>query len=201
MLSAPWEVLPIVAVALGAVVVLGSRLLRQSTSSRGALGRKRTVESNRAARDSIATGQSPGTIGSREPVALPIRRLAYSLEDILPVETSESGRELAFLYVRDGPQAGHPVLLGPRVTRIGRDRRWADHVVDDDTVSAIHLSIRYKNGAFVLTDLDSENGTIVNGKRVFRHQLARRDEIVIGRTTFIFMRLPAPDIGGEQLNR
>jgi pSer/pThr/pTyr-binding forkhead associated (FHA) protein len=128
---------------------------------------------------------------------MPIRHLSQSVGEITSVETRATAQDLAFLYTQNGSQAGLPVALTSRVTRVGRDRRWADYVVDDDAVSAIHLSIRHKNGVYVLTDLDSENGTTVNGTRVFRHELARRDVIVIGRTVFVFMQFPVATTGSD----
>ena len=37
-------------------------------------------------------------------------------------------------------------------------------VLDDGTVSAKHASLKHKDGKFLLTDLDSTNGTFVNDK-------------------------------------
>jgi pSer/pThr/pTyr-binding forkhead associated (FHA) protein len=196
--GATWYlILGAIAGALTVVTVLGTRAIHRRRSPHGASSAQQALIVSRAVLDSRVVRRPSGTVGSQRPVS-PIRRLSPRIVEITSVTPRETDQDLAFLYTQDGPQAGEPVSLSARVTRIGRDRRWADHVVDDDTVSSIHLSIRYKNGVFVLTDLDSENGTTVNGKRVFRHALAPRDAIVIGRTTFVFMQLPAPAVGSDR---
>jgi pSer/pThr/pTyr-binding forkhead associated (FHA) protein len=194
---ATWELILASVSALAVATALGAWAIRRWRSSRRASSAQHALIVSRVQLDSGIVSRSPGTIGSQRP-ATPIRKLSPSVGEISSATTRETGEGLAFLYTCDGPQTGEPIPLNSRVTRIGRDRRWADYVVDDNTVSAIHLSIRHKNGAFVLTDLDSENGTMVNGMRVLQHELARRDVIVIGRTTLMFMQLPAPAPGSDQ---
>jgi hypothetical protein len=97
----------------------------------------------------------------------------------------------AWLETVEGPRVIGPVPLGPRVLRIGRDpsRRESDDwvVLRDETVSADHASVRRDDGHFYLRDLDSKNGTFVNGQRLDgRHELQSGDKIHIGRTTFVF---------------
>jgi len=88
--------------------------------------------------------------------------------------------------------------LSRDVTRIGRDGYVNDHVIDDNAVSDIHLSIRFLNGVFVLTDMDSENGTKINGKPVDSQQLAANDVILIGRTQLSFIQVPIDDNARSQ---
>jgi len=97
-----------------------------------------------------------------------------------------------FLAFVSGQYSGTILPLKPDLTRIGRDGRINDHVIDDPTVSDVHLSIRFRNGVFILTDMDSENGTKVNGQPVDQVQLAANDEILIGRTRFVLMQVPIP---------
>lgn len=67
-------------------------------------------------------------------------------------------------------------------------------VLSDDPVSAEHCRIERDGSAFRLVDLDSTNGTWVNGNRVDNVILRRGDQIRVGRTTFVF-----EDEGGPPL--
>jgi sigma-B regulation protein RsbU (phosphoserine phosphatase) len=60
------------------------------------------------------------------------------------------------------------------LTLIGRDPA-CDIVVDSPVVSARHFVILHRNGSYSLEDLDSMNGTFVNG-----HRLARRTRLYSG---------------------
>jgi two-component system, NtrC family, sensor kinase len=101
----------------------------------------------------------------------------------------------AFLAIVSGPYSGTILALSSDVTRIGRDGYFNDHVIDDNAVSDLHLSIRFLDGVFVLTDMDSENGTKINGQSVDRQQLAPNDVIQIGRTQLSFIQMPSADEG------
>ncbi len=63
------------------------------------------------------------------------------------------GKNLIFTIDRD------PFILGKK-----KDK--ADGVIDDRGVSRLHASIREKNGRYFLSDLNSTNGTFVNGRRL-----------------------------------
>ena len=79
--------------------------------------------------------------------------------------------------------ARHPLLL--EQTSIGRSRDNHIHLADE-RASRHHARIDLQQGAFVLRDLDSANGTYVNGQRVQRHRLESGDEIRIGDTRLRF---------------
>ena len=96
---------------------------------------------------------------------------------------------IAFLVFATGTYRNTTLPLKSGVTRIGRGSA-NDHVIDDDAVSDPHLSIRYQDGEFTITDLDSSNGTLVNGARVTRQVLAPNDVIQLGRTKMVFMKVP-----------
>jgi pSer/pThr/pTyr-binding forkhead associated (FHA) protein len=98
-----------------------------------------------------------------------------------------------YLAIVSGPYSGTILPLSRDVTRVGRDGYVNDHVIDDNAVSDVHLSIRFLNGAFVLTDMDSENGTKINGRPVDRQQLAPNDVILIGQTQLTFIQVYTAD--------
>ncbi len=61
---------------------------------------------------------------------------------------------------------------------IGRDES-ADFTVDSSRVSRRHVLLERHEGQFVLRDLDSTNGTYVNGKRISEMALTDGDVVVI----------------------
>jgi adenylate cyclase len=65
------------------------------------------------------------------------------------------------------------------------------HQVLDQVVSKEHCHIDLVNGRYVLRDLESLNGTFLNGERVSESFLSSGDEINIGSTTITFRVDPA----------
>jgi len=57
-------------------------------------------------------------------------------------------------------------------------------VVSDPAVSSHHAELRNVAGAYRIVDLDSTNGTFVNGQRVTDASLAEGDVVGIGSSTF-----------------
>jgi hypothetical protein len=55
-----------------------------------------------------------------------------------------------------------------------------DLVLDDQRVSRQHAELRYRRRRFVLTDLNSTNGTSVNGRRITSKELTDGDRISLG---------------------
>ena len=68
--------------------------------------------------------------------------------------------------------------------------------ISDKRASKNHAEIRYESGQFVLRDLESANGTLVNGDYVVQPVvLEHDDEVVIGRTMLLYtapLNLPPP---------
>ncbi len=92
---------------------------------------------------------------------------------------------IAWLAVVAGKRAGTQYRLS-RETIIGRDPLRCDFVLDDDAASAEHAKVRYERRRFVLYDLGSTNGTLVNGEKIQRHILDDGDRIVVGLTELVF---------------
>ena len=69
------------------------------------------------------------------------------------------------------------------VKTVGRATR-ADFIVDAPLVSRVHCRLTAdKSGQLLVEDLDSTNGTRVNGKRVQRAVAKAGDEIAVGKVT------------------
>ncbi|QFQ95664.1 FHA domain-containing protein [Streptomyces phaeolivaceus] len=92
---------------------------------------------------------------------------------------------LSVIVGRSGPFAGQSVVLGDAPLTFGR-KSDNDVVIVSVSASRFHAEIVTENGAYVLRDRDSRNGTYVNELRVTRHELTPGDTIRIGDETFLF---------------
>src|SRR5262249_4252508 len=98
--------------------------------------------------------------------------------------------ERPVLAVTRGPRAGEVFeLSASTAVSIGRSR-VNDIPLTDVSISAQHCRIRPEDGHFVLHDLRSTNGTLVNQRRVAgRHVLAEGDVITLGETAIEYRRV------------
>lgn len=71
-------------------------------------------------------------------------------------------------------------------------------VLDNPEVSGYHARIDKKGSAFILTDLQSTNGTFVNNKHVISKRLAHGDKITIGDHTLLFVGTEKAKLEAEQ---
>lgn len=75
---------------------------------------------------------------------------------------------------------------------IGRDAT-CDIVVENIGASRRHATVERTPEGYVLSDLQSHNGTFVNGEKVFHHRLSDNEEFYIGKYAFRFEALdPVP---------
>ena len=70
---------------------------------------------------------------------------------------------------------------------IGRSKD-CDIRLDDANASRRHAEVRQEGTAYWLVDLDSTNGTTVNGRRQQRARLENDDRITVGSTELVFRR-------------
>lgn len=76
--------------------------------------------------------------------------------------------------------------LGLRPVTVGRGAA-ADVVIDDPALSRLHFIIECEGGReFLLKDLNSQNGTWVDGHRAGLAKLHHHDCILAGRSLFLF---------------
>jgi len=97
------------------------------------------------------------------------------------VEEGPSGLPTASVVLADGAR----VVLGPEPLTIGRLPESAV-MVTDPNASRRHAEIRRVGNDVVLVDLNSTNGTRVNGATIRERKLADGDQIVIGTTVLRF---------------
>src|SRR5438552_1918265 len=117
---------------------------------------------------------SPGTQpvgGSGQAAPAPgagdrLRHTVHGLEAYVPPSPrSAAGGSLASFLVRSGGLAGQRLSVKTPVVNIGR-ADYNDLVVPDPSVSTSHAKLQRREGVWVLVDLDSTNGTFVDGEQV-----------------------------------
>jgi pSer/pThr/pTyr-binding forkhead associated (FHA) protein len=92
---------------------------------------------------------------------------------------------LITLRVLDGADRGRTFQALPAPVTIGREEGNGVQL-NDERVSRYHLKIHEDQRQFVLTDLDSTNGTKVNGEDAQLRILRYGDIISVGRSVILF---------------
>ena len=89
------------------------------------------------------------------------------------------------LLATQGPLKGRSFPLSG-VSVIGRDPEAAI-MVSGGTASRRHTELRLEDGKARVVDLDSHNGTWVNGKKVHEAPLAPGDSLTVGDHGFLYL--------------
>jgi pSer/pThr/pTyr-binding forkhead associated (FHA) protein len=90
------------------------------------------------------------------------------------------------LIAVEGPHSGQVFPLTLMDAGIGREPTQDIPLASDTTASRRHARISYQDGAWLLRDEGSANGTWVNGVRVQEQSLFPGDVIRIGHTQMRF---------------
>src|SRR6267378_6624705 len=99
-----------------------------------------------------APNPQPGPAASTPPV-------------VPPTKAPSSPPVLGNLLVRSGALKGQRLVVKTPVANIGR-ADYNDLVIPDESVSTTHAKLQRREGVWVLVDLDSTNGTFVDGERI-----------------------------------
>ena len=90
----------------------------------------------------------------------------------------------AFLQIVSGPRRGLNIpLSSDRPLCVGR--KHGDLILDDPLVSGNHCHVAWRDGAFVVQDQGSTNGTMVGGRQIREQILKPGDEISVGGSRMI----------------
>jgi transcriptional regulator with GAF, ATPase, and Fis domain len=90
------------------------------------------------------------------------------------------------LLVLSGPLKDSTIPLSEGEVTIGREASNAIAIADP-SVSRKHCLLNGQDGRFLVRDLDSRNGTLVNGVGVEERWLQHGDEIAAGDSSFLFL--------------
>ena len=100
------------------------------------------------------------------------------------------------LIIQEGPAAGRTVELDKLEMIIGRDTS-SDLVIDAPGVSRRHARIVRQGDGYFIEDLESSNGTFLNGKRLERYEeLSPDDRIHLGQSVQLRVEGPPPAAEG-----
>jgi len=121
---------------------------------------------------------------SPETIAVPV---ISALEELHPdANKNPLGEHRDELVIASGAQAGSRFELSNEMTTVGR-HETSDILLDDVSVSRRHaVFTRTASGRITLRDLNSLNGTYVNGERVEETVLYSADEVQIGKFKLVF---------------
>jgi pSer/pThr/pTyr-binding forkhead associated (FHA) protein len=113
-----------------------------------------------AAQAASGPGQVPPPPGAADR----LRHTVHGVEAYVPPKPAAAPSFANFL-VRSGGLAGQRLAVRTPVVNIGR-ADYNDLVVPDPSVSTSHAKLQRREGVWVLVDLDSTNGTFVDGEPV-----------------------------------
>jgi hypothetical protein len=120
-----------------------------------------------------------------------------SFKDPAEIRT-ESSREAINSYLIVHGERIFP--LDDLVINIGR--RSENHLIlNDPRVSRHHAQIRFNRGQYILFDLNSTGGTLVNGQRTHQHVLKPGDVISLAGVLLIYGEEPKPVDGDSDTTR
>jgi pSer/pThr/pTyr-binding forkhead associated (FHA) protein/Flp pilus assembly protein TadD len=141
--------------------------------------------------DSYATdSEIPVASVLEEEVATEGDSASYSLENISNDDSSGDGTQVFQTFASVtlelfGEFAPYDkFVLEAGKTYIGRDSSKCQIVINDPEVSSLHAVITKNNMLMMLEDLNSGNGTLLNGQRINKASLSHNDEFIIGATSF-----------------
>lgn len=106
------------------------------------------------------------------------------------------------LAIRSGPHVGESFTFdGYNTVVVGRGEDASWKLTRDPYFSRYHFRVECNPPACKLVDLESRNGTLVNGQRVAEADLKHGDRIECGETVFeVVVVLPPPPTAAETLD-
>lgn len=111
-----------------------------------------------------------------------------AIEDHLRSQASQSipgPRTSTAVLVFDDEGEVHEYPLGPGVSKIGRADQNEIQIVKPG-ISRKHATVELTAEGYILRDLQSNNGTYVNGDRISEHLLANGDVVEVGPVRLVF---------------
>ena len=87
---------------------------------------------------------------------------------------------MARLLIKSGAAQAQAIELKPGVIRLGRSLE-SDYFLNDLTVSDLHCEIHFQNESVFVRDLDSTNGTMIDGLRIKESELRPGQLLQLGQ--------------------
>jgi pSer/pThr/pTyr-binding forkhead associated (FHA) protein len=132
----------------------------------------------------VAEANQPVVVSSPIIPAAPLNNSPETSDAIPLQDTSDLQIIPSKLVLTAGPRKGQELRLDRREVTIGRAEN-ADLVIRDEFASTHHAKLVLMNGEWLIQDLNSTNGTFVNGKRVGTPMVVRANvPVQIGNSVF-----------------
>lgn len=106
-------------------------------------------------------------------------------EQVMQFCTQEEPGEKFYLSWVEGAEGGQEIELKQKEMVIGRDLACQIHIPVNQ-VSSRHAMLVAQQNTYVLKDLQSTNGTFVNGRKIDTVELQHGDEIRVGMQKLVF---------------
>jgi transcriptional regulator of acetoin/glycerol metabolism len=113
--------------------------------------------------------------------------------------TPRGGGGLVALYAPDPSAIPSAVVMPPHGLVLGRDPPPGALSLPFGSISRVHARIAWRSAEIVIDDLDSRNGTFVNGRKTRHAVLDHGDEIRIGEVMFKVMTSGVAELLGGSL--
>lgn len=94
----------------------------------------------------------------------------FSAPPVIAGEAKVADLQATKLVITEGEKAGGEIALAGRQLTIGRAGD-SDLIVDDEYASTHHAKLVFINGDWMIQDLDSTNGTFLDGQKVSTPQV------------------------------
>ena len=112
-----------------------------------------------------------------------------------PPAVASPTRPIRRLLVIDGADRGRSFSLPARgVLTIGRDRKYSNIILNDLHVGRAHCQLRLDEEQVVVSHLEGDQGTLINGRRVSRQNLRMGEVLRIGNE-YLRLEMAAPGDG------
>ena len=98
----------------------------------------------------------------------------------------EQWTKSAWLLMKAGPLAGKQFVIFRNPTVLGSAPKADVYLFKDEAIEPRHALIHDRGGRFEIEDMNTADGTYVNGVPVSRQILKSGDQIVLGKTVLEF---------------
>jgi hypothetical protein len=121
--------------------------------------------------------------------AWPSRAIGFTVIGLMVglfVGIVEQWTKSAWLLMKAGPLAGKQFVIFRNPTVLGSAPKADIYLFKDDAIEPRHALIHDRGGRFEIEDLNSADGTYVNGIPVKKQILKSGDQIILGKTVLEF---------------
>jgi hypothetical protein len=98
----------------------------------------------------------------------------------------EGWTKTAWLLMRAGPLAGKQFVMFRDTTVLGSSPKAEVYLFKDEAIEPRHALIYNRGGRFEIEDMNTRDGTYVNGVPIRRQALNHGDQVVLGKTVLEF---------------